>query len=46
MAGAGPEGLGMPITKDGPISVSADRKSFSIKGSGNWVWTYTPTVLQ
>ena len=46
VAGAGPEGLGMPITKDGPISVSADRKSFSIKGAGNWVWTYTPTVLQ
>jgi hypothetical protein len=46
VAGAGPEGLGMPITKGGPISVSADRKSFSIKGSGNWVWTYTPTLVQ
>ena len=45
VAGAGPEGLGMPITKGGAISVSADRKSFSIKGSGNWVWTYTPTLV-
>jgi hypothetical protein len=46
VAGAGPEGLGMPITPGGPISVAADRKSFSVKGAGNWVWTYTPTRLQ
>ncbi len=46
VGGADPGGLGMPITKDGPITVSADRKSFSMKGPGNWVWTYTPTLVQ
>lgn len=46
VGGADPEGLGMPIMKDGPITVSADRKSFSMKGAGNWVWTYTPTLVQ
>jgi hypothetical protein len=46
VAGVDPEALGMPITKDGAISVAADRKSFSIKGAGNWVWTYTPTLAQ
>jgi hypothetical protein len=46
VSGAAPEGLGMPITAGGPISVAADRKSFSIKGSGNWLWTYTPTLVQ
>jgi hypothetical protein len=44
VAGVGPEALAMPITKEGPISVSADRKSFSVKGAGNWVWTYSPTL--
>jgi hypothetical protein len=46
VAGAGPEALGMPITAAGPIAIAADRKSFSIKGAGNWVWTYTPTIVQ
>jgi hypothetical protein len=46
VAGADPQGLGMPITTGGPISVAADRKSFSAKGAGNWVWTYTPTLVQ
>ena len=41
-----PEVLGMPITAGGPVSISADRKSFSIKTDDNWVWTYTPTLLQ
>jgi hypothetical protein len=39
--------LGMPgMAKGGPISVSADAKSFSLKGAENWTWTYTPTILQ
>jgi len=46
LAGADPAGLAMPIMKDGPIVVSADRKSFSIKGAENWVWTLTPTLVQ
>ena len=46
VTGAGPEALGMPIMPGSPISVAADRKSFSAKGAGNWVWTYTPTLLQ
>ena len=46
VAGAAPEALGMPIMPGGPISVATDRKSFSVKGAGNWVWTYTPTLLQ
>jgi hypothetical protein len=44
VAGVGPEVLGMPITKDGPMTVSADRKSFSLRGAEDWVWTYTPTL--
>ena len=46
VTGVSPEALGMPIMADGPIAVSADRKSFSIKAAGNWVWTYTPTLVQ
>jgi len=46
LAGADPGGLALPITKDGPIVVAADRKSFSIKGAENWVWTFTPTLVQ
>jgi hypothetical protein len=46
VAGVGPEALGMPITPGGPIAVAPDRKSFSVKGASNWVWTYTPTLLQ
>lgn len=33
----------MPIS---PIAVSADERSFSIKGAENWVWTCTPTFVQ
>lgn len=46
VAGVGPEGLGMPTTPGGPIIAAADRKSFSVKGASNWVWTYTPTVVK
>jgi hypothetical protein len=39
--------LGMAgMATGGPISVSADGKSFSVKGAENWTWTYTPTILQ
>lgn len=44
MAGVGPETLGMPNMKGGPVTIAADRKSFSVKGAENWVWTYTPTL--
>lgn len=44
--GMSPEVLGMPIMPGGPVSVAADRKSFSVKGAGSWVWTYTPTLVQ
>jgi hypothetical protein len=46
VAPAEPAVLGMPSMKGGPITVSADKKSFSIVGAENWVWTYTPTILQ
>jgi hypothetical protein len=46
VAGVGPEALGMPIMPGSPISVAADRKSFSVKAADNWVWTYTPTLAQ
>ena len=49
VAGAGPEILsvpGMAKMPGSPISVSADGKSFTIKGAENWTWTYTPTFVQ
>lgn len=48
VAPAEPGILGMVgmVPKGGPISVSADGKSFSMKGAENWTWTYTPTILQ
>ena len=46
LGGADPAGLAMPIMPDGPIVVAADRKSFSMKGAENWVWTFTPTLLK
>jgi hypothetical protein len=46
LAGADPGALALPITTSGPIVVSADRKSFSIEGAENWVWTFTPTLLK
>ena len=44
--GMSAEALGLPIMKGGPIEVSADRKTFSVKAAGNWLWTYTPTLVQ
>ena len=46
LGGTGPEALGMPIIPGGPVTIAADRKSFSMKGAENWVWTYTPTLLK
>lgn len=46
LGGAGPEGLGGPILPGGPLVISADRKSFTMKGAENWVWTFTPTLVQ
>jgi len=46
VSGADPQAMAMPNMPGSPITVSADRKSFSVKGSENWVWTYTPTLLQ
>jgi hypothetical protein len=46
VAGVGPEALGMPKMAGGPIFVSADRTSFSIKGAENWAWTFTPTLVR
>jgi hypothetical protein len=45
VGGAGPEILGMPNMPGSPVTISADRKSFSMKGASNWVWTYTPSPL-
>ncbi|HET6263564.1 MAG TPA: hypothetical protein VFD95_01820 [Usitatibacter sp.] len=45
--GADLQFLALPALPPGmPFSVSADRKSFTIKGAENWVWTYTPTFVQ
>lgn len=46
VAPVGPEALGMPAMANGPIAVAADRKSFSVKAAGGWVWTYTPTLVE
>lgn len=45
MALVSPDVLGMPIVKEGPVVISADRKTFTVKGAENWVWTYTPTIV-
>jgi hypothetical protein len=46
LAGAEPAVLAMPIMASGPIVVAKDRKSFTMKGAENWVWTFTPTIVQ
>jgi len=47
LTGAGPEALAMPaLPPGGPITIAADRKSFTLKGAENWSWTFTPTLLQ
>ncbi|MFL6577286.1 MAG: hypothetical protein ACJ8MR_11765 [Povalibacter sp.] len=44
---ADPRILGMPeLAQGGPVSVSSDGKSFSMKGAENWTWTFTPTIVQ
>ena len=43
---ADPAALGMPTGSGGPIAVAADRRSFSVKGAENWVWTFTPTLVE
>ena len=44
--GISPAALGYPIMPGSPITVSADRKSFSMKNTGNWVFIYTPTLVK
>jgi hypothetical protein len=44
--GMAPEVLAMPMPPGGPISISADKKSFTLKGADNWVWTFTPAIVQ
>ena len=45
--GMAPEVLAMPMMPPGgPLTISADRKSFTVKGAENWVWTFTPTIVQ
>jgi len=34
------------MAQGGPVSVSSDAKSFSMKGAENWTWTFTPTIVQ
>jgi hypothetical protein len=46
VGGVGPEVLAMPMPKGGPVEISADRKSYSVKGAEQWVWTYTPTLVR
>jgi hypothetical protein len=43
---ADPVVLGMTMPAGAPFSVSADKKTFSMKGAENWVWTFTPSVVQ
>jgi hypothetical protein len=39
--------LGMPIPAGNKkMSVAADKKSFTLAGAENWIWTYTPTVVE
>ena len=38
--------LAMPGMTAGPVTVAKDGKSFAIKAAGNWIWTYTPTLVQ
>ena len=43
---ADPAGMAMTMPAGSPMSVSADKKSFSIKGAEQWVWTFTPSVVR
>jgi hypothetical protein len=46
LGGMAPETLALPNMKGSPISIAVDRKSFTIKGAENWMWTYTPTLVE
>jgi hypothetical protein len=37
--------LALPMNPDPKFTVSADRKTFMVK-TGDWTWTYTPTIVQ
>ncbi len=42
-----PQILTMPeMAREGPVSVSSDGKSFSVQGAEEWVWTFTPKIVQ
>lgn len=42
-----PNLLGMPIPAGNKnMGVAADKKSFWVKGDDNWIWTFTPAVVQ
>lgn len=41
--GMEPQVLAMPNMPGSPVTIAADRKSFTMKGAENWMWTYTPT---
>jgi hypothetical protein len=45
-SGVQPDVLAMPNMPGSPVTIAADRKSFSMRGAGNWLWTYTPTLVQ
>lgn len=40
------EVLGAPNMPGSPVTIAADRKSFTMKGAEGWAWTYTPTLVQ
>ena len=44
--GMSPEVLAMPNMPGSPVTISPDRKTFTMKGADNWVWTYTPTLVE
>jgi hypothetical protein len=41
-----PSILAMPLPKGAPMSVSADKKSFTMPGAENWTFTLTPTLVR
>lgn len=43
--GMEPQVLAMPNMQGSPVTIAADRKSFTMKGAENWMWTYTPTLV-
>jgi hypothetical protein len=41
-----PSLMAMPMPKGGPISVSADKKSYTMPGADDWSFTLTPTLVR